>query len=60
VGGEGIFVFDRASGELTAVPGSRGASRLAFPDFVGDAVVFLLPGDVSGSRSVFRLVEGIE
>ncbi|MBM4184415.1 MAG: hypothetical protein FJ207_09330 [Gemmatimonadetes bacterium] len=59
-GGEGIFVFDRASGEVAAVPGSSGASRLAFPDFVGDDVVFLVPGDATGAGSFFRLVGGME
>jgi hypothetical protein len=60
-GGAGIFVFDRDTGAITAVPGSEGASRLAFPDFVGEAaVVFLVPGAASASASVFRLVEGIE
>lgn len=59
-GEEGIFVFDRASAEITAVPASQGASRLAFPDFVGDdAVVFLVPAALAGSTSFFRLVDGI-
>ncbi len=59
--GAGIFLFDRASTEITAVPGSEGASRLAFPDFVGDdAVVFLVPGQAEASPSFFRLVEGME
>ncbi|MEQ1856098.1 MAG: hypothetical protein ABL963_06500 [Longimicrobiales bacterium] len=57
----GIFVFDRASGEITPVPGSEGASRLAFPDFVGDdGVVFLVPGATTTSRSFFRLVDAME
>jgi hypothetical protein len=56
----GIFVFDRASGAITAVPGSEDASRLAFPDFVGDDVVFLIPADAAGSESIFRLVDGLE
>jgi hypothetical protein len=60
-GGEGIFVFDRRSEQITPVPGSGDASRLAFPDFVGDdAVVFLIPGETVGATSVFRLVEGME
>jgi len=60
-GGQGIFVFDRASGALAAVPGSGGASRLAFPDFVGeDAVVFLIPGATPDAESVFRLVRSTE
>ncbi len=59
-GGEGIFVFDRQTGALTSVPGSEGASRLAFPDFVGEAsVVFLLPGD-GRTESVFRVVDDME
>jgi len=59
-GGAGIFVFDRDTRAITAVPASEGASRLAFPDFVGDAVVFLLPGSDNRSSSLFRLVDGIE
>jgi hypothetical protein len=60
-GDEGIFVFDRASGAVTAVPGSGGASRLAFPDFVGEgSVVFLVPGEGRGGTSVFRVVGGME
>lgn len=56
-GEEGIFVFDRASGSVTAVTGSEGASRLAFPDFVGeDGVVFLVPEGASSRTSFFRLV----
>ncbi len=56
-GEEGIFVFDRLSGSVTAVPGSEGASRLAFPDFVGeDGVIFLVPEGASGRTSFFRLV----
>jgi hypothetical protein len=59
-GGAGIFLFDRASRATTAVPGSEGASRLAFPDFVGAAsVVFLVPGATSEAPSFFRLVEGL-
>jgi hypothetical protein len=60
-GGQGIFVFNRASGELAAVPGSGGASRLAFPDFVGDdELVFLVPAASAVTESVFRLVRGLE
>ena len=60
-GGEGIFVFDRQTGRTTSVPGSGGASRLAFPDFVGDAsVVFLVPAAARAATSVFRVVDGME
>ena len=60
-GGEGIFVFDRQTGTITSVPGSGGASRLAFPDFVGDAsVVFLVPATAGAATSVFRVVDGIQ
>ncbi|MSR19891.1 MAG: hypothetical protein EXR91_02795 [Gemmatimonadetes bacterium] len=60
-GGEGIFVFDRQTGTTTSVPGSGGASRLAFPDFVGDeSVVFLVPAAPGAPTSVFRVVDGIQ
>lgn len=55
---EGIFLLDRDGPDLTRLPASESASRLAFPDFVGeDAVVFLIPGDGRDRRSVFRVVE---
>jgi hypothetical protein len=61
LGGEGIFVYDRRTGTLTSVPGSEGASRLAFPDFVGEgSVVFLVPGDDRRTASVFRVVDDRE
>jgi hypothetical protein len=60
-GGEGIFVYDRQTGTATHVPGSEGASRLAFPDFVGEgSVVFLVPRGEGAATSVFRVVDGIE
>jgi hypothetical protein len=55
-GEQGIFVLDRELRELSRLPGSEEASRLAFPDFVGDdSVVFLIPGG-AGRESVFRVV----
>ena len=54
---QGIFVLDRDARELTRLPTSEGASRLAFPDFVGDdAVVFLVPGSGAQRSSFFRVV----
>lgn len=54
---QGIFVLDRDARDLTRLPGSEGASRLAFPDFVGDdSVIFLIPGSGAQPSSVFRLV----
>jgi hypothetical protein len=54
----GIFVLDRDGRDLVRLPESENASRLAFPDFVGDeAVVFLVPGPTRGEASVFRVVE---
>jgi hypothetical protein len=56
-GEQGIFVLDREGRDLVRLPTSEAASRLAFPDFVGeDAVVFLVPGN-GRERSVFRIVE---
>jgi hypothetical protein len=40
----GIFVFDRDARRLTHIPGSEAASRLAFPDFIRDEVIYLVPG----------------
>jgi hypothetical protein len=54
----GIFVFDRDARRLTRIPGSETASRLAFPDFVGDAeVVYLVPGATAQQPSFFRVVD---
>jgi hypothetical protein len=54
---QGIFVLDRDAPGLTRLPTSEGASRLAFPDFVGDdAVVFLVPGGGPERSSVLRVV----
>ncbi len=54
---QGVFVLDRDGRALERVPGSERASRLAFPDFVGeDAVVFLVPGATMRQPSVFRVV----
>lgn len=54
----GIFVFDRDARELTRIPESERASRLAFPDFVGeDAVVYLIPGATARETSYFRVVD---
>ena len=56
----GIFLFDRDQRRLTRLSDSEGASRLAFPDFIGDdSVVFLIPGQSRGEASVFRVVDGI-
>ena len=56
-GEQGIFVHDRDARDLTRLPGSEGASRLAFPDFVGDdSVIFLIPGGGAQRSSVFRVV----
>jgi hypothetical protein len=53
----GVFLLDRDARDLARLPGSEGASRLAFPDFVGDdSVVFLIPGDRAERPSVFRVV----
>jgi hypothetical protein len=53
----GIFVLDRETRELSRLPTSEGASRLAFPDFVGDdELVFLIPGGATQRGSVFRVV----
>ncbi|MGE0158532.1 MAG: hypothetical protein AB7T31_03915 [Gemmatimonadales bacterium] len=60
-GEQGIFVFDRDSGETVRVPTSEGASALAFPDFVGESsVVFLLPAATYRGTSYFRVVDGVE
>ena len=60
-GEEGIFVFDRRTRATVRVPASETASRLAFPDFLGEeAVVFLIPAERSGGTSYFRVVDGIE
>lgn len=61
VGGEeGIFLYDRSSRRLRGLPGSREASSLAFPEFVGDdSVAFLVPGQSRRDGSVFRVVGGI-
>ncbi len=57
---QGIFLFDRDRRSLTRLSDSEGASRLAFPDFIGDdSVVFLIPGPARGEPSVFRAVDGI-
>jgi hypothetical protein len=57
---QGIFLFDRDRRRLTRLSDSEGASRLAFPDFIGDdSVVFLIPGRSRGEPSVFRVVDGI-
>jgi hypothetical protein len=54
---QGIFVLDRDARDLARLPGSEEASRLAFPDFVGDdSVIFLIPGSGSQRSSVFRVV----
>ena len=59
-GNQGIFVYDRESRTLSAVPGSEGASSLAFPDFVGDeSIVFMLPGQTRGEASRFRVINGV-
>ncbi len=59
-GAHGIFVYDRDAGTLTGVEGSEDASRLAFPDFVGDdSIAFLVPGRNRRESSVFRVVDGI-
>ena len=59
-GNQGIFVYDRESRTLSAVPGSEGASSLAFPDFVGDeSIVFMLPGQTRGEASRFRVIDGV-
>lgn len=56
----GIFVFDLDAGTTIRVPGSEGASRLAFPEFIGEgSVVFLVPALQRGAKSVFRVVDGI-
>jgi hypothetical protein len=55
----GIFLFDRDQRRLTRLRDSEGASPLAFPDFVGDDVVFLIPSQSRGGSSVFRVVDGI-
>jgi len=55
-GEQGIFVFDRDTRELKRLPSSGPASRLAFPDWVGDeSVVFLVPGATLQDRSIFRI-----
>ena len=55
---QGIFLLDRDARGLVRLPTSEEASRLAFPDFVGeDAVVFLVPGNGRERQSVFRVVE---
>ena len=57
---QGIFLFDRDRRRLTRLSDSEGASRLAFPDFVGDdSVVFLIPRQSRRESSVFRVVDGI-
>jgi hypothetical protein len=60
-GEQGIFVFDRRTRTTVRVPASETASRLAFPDFLGEeAVVFLVPSEGYGGTSFFRVVDGIE
>jgi hypothetical protein len=60
-GEQGIFVFDRQTRTTVRVPGSEGASHLAFPDFVGaESVVFMIPMTSQQRTSYFRVVEGIE
>ena len=56
-GERGIFVLDRDGPALVRLEDSEEASRLAFPDFVGDdAVVFLIPGSTVQQPSLFRVV----
>ncbi len=58
---QGIFVYDRADGRVTRVPDSEGASRLAFPEWVGEAsVIFLVPGRTRAEPSYFRIVDGVD
>jgi hypothetical protein len=56
-GEDGIFVFDRVTGTAQRVRSTAGASRFAFPDFLGDRIVLLAPGEGPGGTSVFRVVE---
>ena len=59
-GNQGIFIYDRESRTLSVVPGSEGASSLAFPDFVGnESIVFMLPGQTRGEASRFRVIDGV-
>lgn len=53
----GIFVFDRDARRLTHIPGSEAASRLAFPDFIRDEVIYLVPGATARQTSFFRVVD---
>lgn len=60
-GDEGIFVYDRDDDRVMRVPESEGASRLAFPEWVGDAsVIFLVPGRSRSDVSYFRIVDGVD
>ncbi|HET9950010.1 MAG TPA: hypothetical protein VFQ22_13895, partial [Longimicrobiales bacterium] len=55
----GIYVYDLRARSAVRVPGAEQASRLAFPEFVGDdALVFLIPAATSRDDSVFRVVSG--
>jgi hypothetical protein len=59
-GEQGVFVWDRRSGNTVRVPASEGASGLAFPDFLGEeSVVFLVPATTSQGTSYFRVVDGM-
>jgi hypothetical protein len=56
-GARGIFVLDRKGPSLRHVSGSEVASRLAFPEFVGEeALVYLVPGETLRDASLFRVV----
>jgi len=58
---EGIFVYDRDDARVVHVPDSEGASRLAFPEWVGEAsVIFLVPGRTRAEPSYFRVVDGVD
>lgn len=60
-GEQGIFVFDLRTRTTVRVPASETASRLAFPDFLGEkAVVFLVPSESNGGTSFFRVVDVVE
>lgn len=60
-GTEGIFVYDRDEERVTRVPGSEGASRLAFPEWVGEeSVIFLVPARTRSEPSYFRIVDGVD
>jgi len=60
-GEQGIFIYDRQTRTTVRVPGSEGASQLAFPDFIGgESVVFMIPPTPQQRMSFFRVVDGIE